>query len=452
MLNPKIFEQIKENISEVIAKSSGLGQDLFNTLIELHPADIAQFLTDIKKEDGLALYLALPVNIKISVFEYFSDTMQASVLKKLPDNEKLKLLENIPLHEVVDFLDLLSDQDVKDLFKIMHTKDRKQVLELMKFGQESAGGIMETDVITFTQDLTVEKAIQILQKVQPKKEVHQDIYVTDKDNKLVGHIKLEDLVLKNPKTHLYSFLRENKFIAHVDDDQEEVSQKMVHYHLSSIPVVAKDNYFVGVIPTETLIDVIEEESSEDIYKISAMAPIKQTYFETPFFRLLTERSVILIGLMLIESLSSAILHSYDTILAAFYLTAFVTMVLNAGGTTSSQSSILAIQGLTSGEINFANVSRFVKREFLMSIAIAAILGITAFLRVYLGGYSALVSLAVALAIACIVTLSTLLGSLLPIILKKFKIDPAFSAGPVLATIMDILGSLLFCVIAKLILS
>lgn len=453
MFNQKIFEEIRENIIDVITRSSELGQELWNELTQnTHPADIAQFLSNLYKDEAFELYATFDDELKISVFEYFSDNMKVAILPALSDKDKLVVLEHLPAHDLVDFFDRLDDEEVKNLFKLMQKKDRRNVIELMKFGPDSAGGIMETDVISFHQDLTVEKAIQILQKIQPKKEIHQEIYVTDRDNKLVGHIKLEDLVLKSPKTVLHDILRENDFIAYAEQDQEEVAQKMVHYHLMNIPVITKENQFLGVIPSDTLVDVIEEEASEDVYRMSAMTPIKHTYFETPFFRLLWERSFILVALLLLESLSTTILESFDSTLAGFYLTAFITMIVSAGGNTSSQTSALAIQGLSSGEINFANMSKFLKREFLMSLAISSALGVTAFLRVYFIRHEIWTSLAVAVSLSSIVTLSVILGSILPIILKRFKIDPAFSAGPFLATIMDIFGSLIFCYIAKLILT
>lgn len=176
MLDQKIFDQIRENLNDVTNKSSELGIALWNSLLEEHPADIAQFLTELDIEDSIKIYLQFPKHLKTEIFGYFSDAMKATMLTKVPDDDKTAILDSLPLHEMVDFIDMLSDDDLKNIFRIMHKKDRKQVIELMKFGTQSAGGIMDTDVISFTQDLTVEKAIQILQKIQPKKEIHQEIY------------------------------------------------------------------------------------------------------------------------------------------------------------------------------------------------------------------------------------------------------------------------------------
>ena len=290
----------------------------------------------------------------------------------------------------------------------------------------------------------------LLQKLQPKKELHDVIYVTDNNNKLMGHINLEDLVMHSPKTQLSSFIKQNEYVAHADEDQELVAQKMLHYHLTTVPVVSKEDQFLGVIPSETLAEILEEEGAEDVYRISAMSPIKHTYFETPFFKLLFERGYILVILLLIESFASIILHAHEATIPA-WLFVFLTMLVSVGGNTSSQTSAVVIQGLASGEINFSNAPRFLRREFLMAMLLALVLGVTAFARVFFSTYSTIGSFIIAITTAAIVLTSVVLGSLVPLILKRIGSDPAFSAGPFLATVMDILGILMFCYIVKIIL-
>lgn len=452
MLYQKLFDQIQQHLPSVTNRDSELGEQLWQELINTHPADIEQFLANLDREDFRDLFLTFDHVLQLEIFNYMSDSMKATCLSFLSDQEKAIILEKSSIADLADLFDHLSDKELKDLFKLLRTKDRMRVLELMKFGPESAGGIMDTDVITLTEDLTVEKSIQLLQRLQPRKELHQEIYVTDKTNKLVGHIRLEDLVLKHPKTPISTFLQENELAALADEDQETIAQKMVHYHVTNVPVVDKENHFLGVIPSDTLIDIIEEEASEDVYRISAMTPIKQTYFETSFKRLIGERSFILIILLLAESIASTIYDSFEGMLGGLGLAAFITMLVSCGGNTSSQTSALAIQGLSSGEINYSNIRRFLRRELLISLSLAGILGIIAFIRVYFTRYSIVTSIAVALSLSSIVMLSVTLGSLIPIMLKRLNIDPAFSAGPFLATLMDILGILIYCYVSKLILA
>jgi magnesium transporter len=172
-------------------------------------------------------------------------------------------------------------------------------------------------------------------------------------------------------------MQDNEFIILADEDQEQIAKKMVHYNLTIAPVVGKDHYFLGIIPSSTVIDVLEEEASEDVYRMSAMEPVKGTYFEMPFFKLLYQRSYILIILLLAQSLSSSIMMHYQDLLTGF-LMLFTTMLISTGGNASSQTSAIIIQGMASGEIN-KNMRRFFKRELLLAFSMAFILGITAFL-------------------------------------------------------------------------
>ena len=447
----KIFEQVMANLTAVIKQEPGLGKELWQELIKMHPADIAQLISDLNKHDFEELFKTFNHDFQAQVFEYLTDPEKAFIIANLPDTDKINILKKTPIDELIDLFEFLSNPDLKHIFNLLQKRDREQAISLMKFDSESAGGMMDIDIISLRQDLTVEQSVKILQHIRPNQELHHQIYVTDRNNKLIGHINIEDLVIHHPKELISEFLRKNEYIASVNDHQRDIVQKMTHYHLLSAPVVSAEDYFVGVVPSDALIEALEEEATEDIYKISAMTPIKQNYFETPFVNLIYDRSYILIILLLVESFSSSVLKAHEDTLAGLAL--FIPMLISTGGNTSSQTSALAIQGLASGEINFSNIARFIKREFLMALVISAILGLTAFARVFLStGTNIYECLVVSITLSLIVLASVVLGSCIPLILKRFKIDPAFSAGPFLATMMDILGIVIFCYISKLILS
>ncbi len=198
--------------------------------------------------------------------------------------------------------------------------------------------------------------------------------------------------------------------------------------------------------------MIVEEATEDVQKMSALTPMKYPYFDTPFWRFFYERSYILVALLLAESFSNTILQAYEATLGCFLMT-FIPMLISAGGNTSSQTSAIVIQGMASGDIHQENMYKFLRREFLMAIVLAVVLGITAFIRVYMmTGTTLLNSVAISFSLSIIVLVSVMLGSCIPLLLKRFNIDPAFSAGPFLATLMDILGILIFCYVGKLLLA
>jgi len=446
----RLFDQINEAMPDVIARNTELGIDLWEELIKLHPADIAQFLSSIKRYDAQQLFNTFPDPIKLEVFEEITDSLKLYCLSSLDDKARGHLLSYLPVDELTDFLDDLPDEDLKQYLKVLHKSDRDQVLSLLQFNPESAGGIMDTNVLTLLQDFTVGKSIQILQRIQPDKELHHQIFITNQDNELKGHINIEDLVLKSPDTRIASIMKPNELIVHADEDREDVVQKMMHYHLTTVPVVSKENIFLGVIPSDTLAEVIEEEASEDIYRMSALAPIKHTYFETPFFKLLYQRCSILLILLVLQTFSTIIIQMYEVMLAGFFMR-FITMLTSTGGNSGSQTSALAIQGMASGEINAANVKRFIRREFFMALLIAIILGVFSLARIFFTHGFTLDGIAVSLSLAAIVLVSIMLGSTMPLLLKKLNMDPAHSAGPVLATLMDVIGLLLYCFICQLLL-
>ena len=396
--------------------------------------------------------LTLPSHLQLAVFQDLSNSLKVFCLSFLDDHARAHILNGTPLDELTDLFDELSDEELKECLRLLHKKDRDAVISLLQFNPESAGGIMDTDVLTLMEDFTVERSIRVLQRLQPDQDLHRRIFVTNQDNQLVGYINLEDLVLKHPTARLVAFLKKNEFVANVQEDQEAVAQKMVHYGLMTVPVIDENTHFLGVISSDTLVDVIEQEASEDVYKMSAMAPIKQTYFETSFFRMLYERSSILIVLLIAQTFSSLILEKYQATLSGFLLY-FITMLISTGGNASSQTSAIVIQGMASGEINSSNMFKFLRREFYMATILALVLGVFSCIRILVthGTDKILQSITVSCALAIIVMVSVILGSCIPLFLKKLRVDPAYSAGPGLATLMDILGLLIYCYIGKLIL-
>lgn len=447
----KLLERIRDNLNTVIKRDTELGDGLWKELIYLHPADIADFLDDLERIDAIALFSTFTKELKDDVFAEFSIPEQAEILKLLPENDKLSVLGSLGSDELADLFEYMSDEDVKKNLKLLHKQEREKVISLLKFDPESAGGIMEVDVLSLLQDFTVEKSVMILRKLQPKKEIYREIYLTDSKNKLVGHIHLQDLLLHTSASRLSTFMHKNELVAQASEDREEVASKMVHYGFMTVPVVGKDNYFLGVIPSDTLVDVIVKEASEDAQKMAALTPMKHTYFETPLLKILYQRGNILVVLLLAQSVSSLILGASESTLP-IYLMIFVPMLMSTGGNTSHQTSTLVLQGMASGEIHKGNTTRFIKREMVTALALALILGITAFARAWFTKPDFWPSFVVSLTLSVIVMVAVILGSLIPIGLKRLNFDPAFSAGPFLATLMDIVGVAIFCIVAKIILA
>lgn len=446
-----LLQEIKDNIDVVVHQSSPLGISLWNLFLEVHPADMADFFADISRANFAALFIVLPKALKIQVFKELSDRLKVYILSSLDEADALAILHDLQADELTDLFDFLSDDELRKYLNLLSSSARKRVLTLMKFHPESAGGIMDLNVFTLMKDFTVEKSIKILQRLKPNRDVYQRVYVTDHDFRLQGYIELQDLVLQAPQERIADFMKKNELIIFAEQDQEDVVRQMVHYRLTNAPVSGRDGTFLGVIPADTVADVLVEEAGEDVQRISAMAPLKQAYFDTPIMSLVYQRGGILVVLLLVGSISGLILDAYQASLAQVLLL-FVPMIISTGGNTSSQTSAVAIQGMAAGDVRPSNMLKFLRRELLIGGIIGSVLGLTAFIRVFLTTHSYMYGFAISLALSIIVLISVTLGSCVPLVLKRFNIDPAYSAGPFLATIMDILGVLIYCSTCGLILS
>jgi Mg2+ transporter MgtE len=441
----KFMYDMREHIDAVIEQKDDYARTLLVHFSKEHPVDIADFLEDIAKNQAKQLFSMLPHAVQIKTFLEFSDSMKAFIVSQVSDEEKTSLLHALAPDELTDLFDQLSDDDLKAYLTLLHTSLREQVISLLQFDPESAGGVMHTDVLSLMQDFTVEKSIKLLQRVQPQRDVHERIFVTDAAHILVGYIHLADLVLQKPSVRLNSFMRQNELIARADEDQETIAKEMVHYNLMIVPVVDDKDHFLGIIPSETLVDVLVTEASKDVQKMAALTPTHLSYFKLPFARVLRERSYVLVILLLAESFSRTILHAYEEVfMSSMILYTFIPMLMSLGGNTSHQTSAIMIQGIASGEVEPDNMFRFLRRELLMAFCLSLILGIVSFIRVIMTGGTVWQGIAISVTAGSIVLCAVSLGSAIPLILKRFNMDPAFSAGPFLATIMDVLAVLIYC--------
>lgn len=445
----KILFQIENNIDSVITGDTALGTDLWNILLVQHHADIAMLLSKLETEQYVALFKKLPLDLSIKVFKKLPSGLQAELITHLEQDHSALILKNMPADELSDFFDHLSDEDLNKYLRLLQTNQRNQILALLSFNPRSAGGRMHSDVITLQKDFTVKRSVELLQRLGPEQTNVQRMYVTNKDGILIGFITLDRLVLNKPETPLANIISPNELIAHVDDDQEDIANQMHHYGVLSAPVVDKLNHFLGVITADDVFEIMKEEGSEDVYRMFGLIPVDRGYFTTPAWRMVWQRGIWLISLLILQSFSSLILSSYSAMINKYTIVAvFLTMLIGTGGNAGNQSATLVIRGLTTKEMTRRNVYRVLMRELSISIALAFLLVVVGFLRVY-WSYNDLLSAAViSLSLFLIVVTSIILGAMIPIILERFNIDPAHSAAPFLATIMDILGVLIYCFVCS----
>ncbi|MFH1643614.1 MAG: magnesium transporter [bacterium] len=453
MFHPKdLLLKIEENIDFVLKQHSETGKELWEALLHQHPADIATLITRIKPKKQEILFKKLSQNLMINVFAELPLNIQLFLLNKLDTEQITSILQNIHTDKLTEILDELPDQDFKKYLSLLQKKQRHQIISLLHLSPHAAGRLMNSEVLTLNKDLTVKRSITLLQRLSAQKELLRRIYVTTKDNKLVGYINLDDLVLNKPDETLNKILHPNELCIDVHEDQEWVAKQMQHYGLISVPVIDKQHHFLGVITADDVFDVITEESSEDVYKMSAVPTMEYTYFETPVWTLFWQRGIWLVSLLLLQTISSFIMSNFSQLLDDnVILTFFLTALIGTGGNAGNQSSAILIRGLATGEINKKNGLWALLREMSVSFILSILLVIVMFFRVYFYHPNVFIAIAVSATLFFIVNLAILLGSALPLIFEKLNIDPAHTAAPFLATLMDILGVLIYCFIASKIL-
>ncbi len=447
-----LINQIENNIAAVLAEDSTVGASLWAALLAQHPADIALLIEYLGNADQLAVLKKLPQMLAVDVFAELDYDVQVALLGQLQPDVAAVFLKNMPADELADLFDHLADEHLDTYLKLLQKKQRNMIISLLNFNPSSAGGRMNSDVLTLQKDFTIKKSIDLLQRIGASKDLTERIYVTNKENFLVGHITLEDLVFNDSKTLLSNILKKNELHVYAEEDQEDVAQQMEHYSLSSVPVVDKQSRFLGVITTQDVLEIIKEEESEDVYRMSGLSSDSHSYFGTSIWKLIWQRAPWLISLLLLQSVSGLILGRYNAMINEYYIiTLFLTMLTGTGGNAGNQSATLVIRGLTTREITRDDAFRVISRELGVALIIASLLVSIAFARVYFSSRDILSSCAISASLFLIIVTSMVLGTVLPLLLERLNIDPAHSAAPFLATLMDIIGVLIYCTICSYIL-
>ncbi len=448
----EVLAQIESDIKSVIQESTPVGLELWKKLLHQHHADVAGLMERLDSSKQKDLFKKFPRAIAIKVFKELPETIQAFLIINIPLEEASVILQKMPSDKLTDLFDHLSDENLKTYLKLIQRKQRNKVISLLTLDPESAGRIMNSDVTTLQRDFTVKKSISLLQRIDLPKKTLGRIYVTNRENILVGYINLEELVLNKPDTPLVNIIHRNELLIGAYEDQEEVARQMHHYGLLSAPVIDKHNHFLGAITADDIVDIVEEEASEDVYKMSGLTPVEHSYFQTSFKSMFLQRSIWLGSLLLLQSLSGIILSKYQALIHShLFLSFFYTMLIGTGGNAGNQSATLVIRGLATGEISRKNASRVIIREFGMSIFIALMLLVITILRIYFISPDISSTIAISLSLFLIINMSMVLGTFIPFFLERLGIDPAHSAAPFLSTLMDILGILIYCAVCSKIL-
>jgi len=349
--------------------------------------------------------------------------------------------------------DELPAKTVKKLLRHLSPEERQIANSLLNYKPFSAGRIMTPEFIDLKASMTAQEAIQHIRKEARNKETIYTCFVTDNERHLLGVVELEDLILANPETPVSVLMEDDPVYVTTDTDQEECAQIMSKYDLHALPVVDREKRLVGIVTFDDVLDVVEEEATEDFEKMAGIQPVEDTYLNTGILALSRKRFLWLLICILTEALTSSVLKNYSIALERVVaLSFFIPLLIGTGGNAGTQSATLVIRGMTLGEIEWKNVGYIFAREILTGLLLGGALSLLAVGRAYMLGTGTGVALTVALALIAVVLIGNLAGALLPFVARLLRIDPAVMSGPFITTIVDVLGLIVYFEIAKRVLN
>ena len=424
------------NISNALEKNLLL--EVKNKLILLNPIDIASILETLSKENTLKAFRILSKDLASEVFSYLSSEKQQEIIESSSDEELKRIIDDMFLDDTVDLIEEMPAGVVAKILKNTSVENRKLINQFLKYPEDSAGSIMTVEYVSLKNDMNVKESLERIREKGIKNETINDCFVIDKERKLVGTLPIRELIINQEDTLIKNIMTDNFEKVQADTDREFVADLFRRYDLSTMAVVDTENRLVGIITIDDIVDVIDQENTEDFQKMAAMEPSDKEYLKESVFALAKHRILWLLILMISATATGTIIRRYeDTLQSVVVLAAFIPMLMDTGGNAGSQSSTLIIRGLALGEIKTKDVWKILWKEFRVSIIVGITLAIVNFLRIlYFDKIGFTMTLVVCLSLFATVVIAKVVGGILPIAAKKLKLDPAIMASPLITTIVD----------------
>ena len=434
--------------------------ELQEALSEIHPEDVAEIVAELPVERATAFTQALTPQAAADVLERLPEDLRVTIVEQLGPEASAPLVTEMDPDDRADLVSELSEEVREELLARVEAEEpgvAEEVRALTAYDEESAGGLMTTEFLALWPELTVSEAIDEVRVATRERDLETIyyIYVVAYD-KLVGVLSLRDLILSDGDERLSAVMTEQVVSVRVDTDQEEVANTIARYDLSALPVVDMHNKMLGVVTVDDVVDVVINEATEDAHMMAAVVPMEESYLQTGFMDFLRNRITWLIVLFVGELLTASVMDAYEAQLSAVMdLVIFVPLIISSGGNSGSQSSSLIIRALALGELEPADWPKVLLRELAMGVALGLSLGFVGFARAFVG-HGVENPLAMGITVSCaivgVVTLGTLVGSLMPLAIKRVGLDPAVSSTPFVASLVDVFGLVVYFSIARAVFS
>ncbi len=442
---------MNKEIIDLIEK--GKYVDARKELVNENIVDIAHLFEEIEENKVLLIFRMLPKEIASDVFSHMSYELKRFLVASITDKEVIKIVDELFFDDAIDFLEEMPANIVKKILNNTDTEKRKLINQFLKYPIDSAGSIMTIEYVDLKKEMSVKEAVDYIKRTGVDKATIDTCFVMDNKRVLEGSITLRKLILSDESEIIENIMDKDDAYVNTHDDQEEIAMLFKKYDYVVMPVVDNENRLVGIVTVDDILDVIDQENTEDFQKMAAMEPTEKEYLKTSAFQLAKHRIPWLLVLMISATFTGGIIRKYDHALQSVtVLAAFIPMLMDTGGNAGSQSSTLIIRGLALKEIMIKDLFRVMWKELKVSIIVGISLSFVNFLRIYyFEKVSFFIAITVSITVVVTVVLSKIVGGLLPIIAKKLKLDPAIMAGPLITTVVDAVALIVYFATASLLL-
>lgn len=418
---------------------------LRQALAGMNEVDIADFMQDLDKEKTLLVFRLLPKDLFADVFSYMEPDRQQLIVESISDKEVQRVIDDLYMDDVVDFLEEVPANVVKRVLRTVDKETRKTILEYLQYPRDSAASLMTPEFVEFHERTKIVDALQMIRETAMEKETLDVIYVIDQTHHLTGFTTLYKLITADEQAQVADCMDKNVLSVHTLDDKEQVARTFTRYDLSAMPVVDHEGRLVGLITVDDIVDVIQDENTEDMEIMAAMTPSEKPYLKTSVFDLAKHRVLWLLILMVSATVTGRIISYYDGLLqTAVVLASFIPMLMDTGGNCGSQASVMVIRGLALGEVEMRDILRVLWKELRVGLLVGVVLSVVNFGRIMLfESVGTMVALTVSLSLFVTVVVAKCIGCSLPIVARRCGFDPAVMASPFITTIVDAISLVVF---------
>ena len=445
-------EEIRKDFMELLAfMEAGKHQEFKEKARECLPVDIAEGLEEVEDSSKvIKLFRMLPKDIASDVFSYMTSDQQQLIAESATNAEIKALVDDMFMDDAVDFLEEMPANVVKKVLQNADETTRATINQLLNYPENSAGSLMTIEYVDLHDYFTVRKAMDYIRRTGIDKETVYTCFVIDDQRHLVGQVSLRKLIIAPESTVIRDIMDTHIVSAKTTDDQEADADDFRRYDLTSIAVCDKEERLVGIITIDDIVDVIQDENTEDIKKMAAIIPSDEAYLKTSVWNLVTHRLPWLLLLMISATFTSTIITHFETLLSgAVVLTAFIPMLMDSAGNSGSQTSVTVIRNMALGEVELSDWLRVLFKELRVAVLSGLALAAVNFLRMMIfTSAGTMVSLTVSVTLLCTVVIAMAVGCLLPMGAKRLGLDPAVMASPMITTIVDACSLLIYFMIAS----